>query len=90
MDWRLEITAASEPLLLARVLQKLAVPEIELRAVDYEAGAASGEARAILHFRAVVARARLAAARMEKLLSVRTVRLSAVHRQSRAGRAVLR
>jgi len=76
--WRLEITAAPEPLLLARVLQKLAVPEIELLAVDYAAGTAAGEACTTLHIRAAAARARLATVRIEKLVSVRATLLSAV------------
>lgn len=76
--WRLEITATPEPLLLARALQKLAVPEIELLAVDYDAGAATGEARASLRFLAAAPRARLVTARVRKLWHIRSALLIAV------------
>lgn len=76
MSWRLQVTAAPEPLLLARLLQRLAAPEIALAAADYDSGAASGEARATLAFAACAARARLATARVAKLMSVRTAVLS--------------
>ncbi len=74
-NWLLEIIAEPEPLLLARLLQKLAVPELELLGAEYEAGLAGGVARAMLRFHAVEPRARLTAARIGKLISVRTVTL---------------
>lgn len=69
--WRLVITGESEPLLLARILQKLTVPEIELHSAHYEAG----EARVGLTFTARPVRARLAKVRLEKIIGVRTVTL---------------
>lgn len=75
LSWRLEVVAGPEPLLLARLLQKLAVPGIRLSAVRYEAGVAASVARVSLRLQAAPGRARLVAARCEKLLSVRSVHL---------------
>ncbi len=74
--WRLVVTGESEPLLLARVLQKLAVPEIAVTQVRLEVNGPAS--RAELIFRARAPRAHLAAVRLEKILAVREVVLSAL------------
>jgi hypothetical protein len=74
-SWHLHIVAMDEPLLLARVLQKLAVPEIGLRAVHFETGGPGGEARVALTFAAHPARARLAAVRVQKIIGVQALKL---------------
>lgn len=43
--WRLRLHAVDEPLLLSRILQKITVPEIELRSAHYEIDGPSGIAR---------------------------------------------
>jgi hypothetical protein len=73
--WRLHAVATDAPLLLARILQKFAVPEIELRAVHFESSGLGGEAQAVLAFVARPARARLAAARLQNLVGMRSVDL---------------
>jgi len=75
--WHVTVSAENEPLLLARVLQKFAVPEIELQAAHYEADGPGGTARVVLDIRASAARARLAASRLHRLLQVRHVELAA-------------
>lgn len=72
--WRLIITGESEPLFLARALQKLAVPEITVMQVRYEVAGTTSHAE--LCFQARAPRARLAAVRLEKLIGVRSVALS--------------
>lgn len=66
--------AATEPLLLSRVLQKLAVPEIGLLAVRFETGAGS-DSSLELEFTARPERARLVAARLRKIVGVHGVGL---------------
>ncbi|SDS05321.1 hypothetical protein [Opitutus sp. GAS368] len=83
--WRLHAVATDEPLLLARVLQKLAVPEIGLRAVHFETGGPGGEAQVVLAFVARPERARLVAARLRNLVCMRSVDLSASARLRRFG-----
>lgn len=73
--WRLVVLATNDPLLLPRVLQKLAVPEIELHAAHYDAGVPGGGASVELIFATHAARARLAAVRMQKLIGMRDVTL---------------
>lgn len=74
--WRLIVVAGPEDsLVLARALQKLAVPEIELRRVQFETGGFGDPTRLELTFHARAERARLAAVRMEKLHAVRSVTL---------------
>lgn len=75
--WRLQIDAEPEPLLLSRILQKLAVPEIELRTAHYEAGTQGRGARAELTFCAVSSRARLVAVRLRKIVGMERVTLQA-------------
>ena len=65
--WHMQLAAAQEPLLLSRVLQKLAVPEIELLAVRLETGAGA-DAQLDLEFAASPERARLVASRIRKIV----------------------
>jgi acetolactate synthase regulatory subunit len=74
--WRLQVAAVPEPLLLARVLQKFSVPEIELHAVCYAAFISADLARVELTFAARPERARLATARLQKLIGMQEVTLS--------------
>ena len=77
------IRGQSEALLrwaISALPRSVAVPETELLAADYEAGIAPAEARATLGFRPTETRARLAAVRFWKLLSVRAIRLIADQR----------
>ena len=71
--WRLQILAVGEPLLLSRVLQRITVPEIELRSAHYEIDGPSGIARIELTLFARPARARLATARLRKIIGVQSV-----------------
>ena len=73
--WRLLILAAGEPLLLSRILQKLTVPEIELRAARYDCGPPDADARVELTLLTRPARARLAAVRLQKIVGVQAVDL---------------
>ncbi len=68
--WRLQIAAAPDPLLLPRVLQKLAVPEIALHTVHYAAATPAGGSRIDLTFAARPERARLATVRLQKLIGL--------------------
>jgi hypothetical protein len=74
-DWRLVAVAAHDPLLLARALQKIAVPEIELHAVRFETGGFGHPARLELVFSARADRARLASVRMQKIIGMQGVEL---------------
>src|SRR5882672_3672243 len=67
------ITAENEPLLLARILQKFAVPDIELLTVKFTAGEPNAEATAEVRFRTAPARALLTAAKLRKLIFARRV-----------------
>lgn len=69
------LAADPEPLLLPRVLQKFAVPNIELLAVTYDAHWAHLPATIEIRFRTSPARARLTAAKLRKLVLVREVTL---------------
>ena len=73
--WRLFILAVDEPLLLSRVLQKIIVPEIGLRAARYEAGAAETDVRVELTLVGRPERADLVAARLRKIIGVHTITL---------------
>jgi hypothetical protein len=56
-SWRWHIVAVDDPFLLAHILQKLAVPEIDLHAVQSETGGAGSEAQGVQVFIARRARA---------------------------------
>ena len=71
--WRMHILAVGEPLLLSRVLQRITVPEIDLRGAHYEIDGPSGNARIELTLFARPARAQLAAARLQKIIGVQSV-----------------
>lgn len=73
--WRVTVRAENEPLLLARILQKFTIPEIEVRAARYEAGPPGGGAHVELQITAQAGRARLAVIRMSKLICVRRAEL---------------
>ncbi len=69
------LTADNEPLLLTRVLQKFAVPDIQLVAVTYDAHWPYLPATIEIRFRTSPARARLTAAKLRKVVVVRTAEL---------------
>src|SRR6478752_4051531 len=63
----------SEPLLLPRVLQKLAVPEITMLTVQCGTDERSRTTRIEVRFRATTSRAELTSLKMEKIVSIRKV-----------------
>ncbi len=69
------LVADSEPLLLARVLQKFAVPDITILEVRCTADEASHTATVGLRFRTTPARAHLTVLKLKKVHSVRSVAL---------------
>jgi len=75
VHWTIQIDATSEQLLLARILQKLAVPEIELHTVHFVAGRAGSPARVAVGIWAAPAWAELVARRLRKLVHVHRVEL---------------
>jgi len=74
--WLLTVLAhGHDPLLVARVLQKVAVPEIELEAVGY----ARERARLAITLVCTAARAELTRQKLERLADVRQASLAAAH-----------
>lgn len=74
--WQLSVAADPEPLLLPRLLQKLAVPEVALQGVRFDAGGPASPARAELVFAAAAVRATLVTARVRRLMPVRSAFLT--------------
>jgi hypothetical protein len=72
--WSVCIEAGPDPLLVPRVLQKLAVPEIELLGLNFSQGEIVSYLR--VHVRCRGALVRLAVAKLRKLVMVREARLS--------------
>lgn len=72
--WSIAIEAGPDPLLVPRVLQKLAVPEIELLGLTFSAGKMVSYLR--IHVRCRGALARLAVVKLQKLVMVHEVRLT--------------
>ena len=70
--WHVKVVARAHPLLLPRILQKLAVPDIELWEVRYRAGAPCG-----LCIRTTAARVRLTSAKLQTLMGVERVEVHA-------------
>jgi acetolactate synthase regulatory subunit len=62
-----------DPLLLQRILQKCAVPEIHVRSVRYTVESPEAETHIDLHLRCTPARAALTAEKLRKLTRVRGV-----------------
>lgn len=74
--WHVTVLADHGPLVLARVLQKFAVPEIKLIAAHYTVEETDGATEVRLVIRAHSHRARLAASRLGSVLHVRSVKLA--------------
>ncbi|HTH48611.1 MAG TPA: hypothetical protein VMB21_13950 [Candidatus Limnocylindria bacterium] len=72
--WSLWIEAGSDPLLIPRILQKLAVPEIELLGLNLSRGEKVSFVR--IHVRSRGALVRLAVAKLRKLVMVHEARLA--------------
>ncbi len=72
-DWTIVVRGATDRLLLPRVLQKLAVPEVEVRALRYRVEDAAGAAGIELTCRTGEPRARLVARRLATLPAVTAV-----------------
>ena len=70
--WRIALRGDADPLFLARILQRLAMPEVALESVCYAAGPFS-QADVVITARAH--RAALAAARLARLCPVRAIEL---------------
>jgi hypothetical protein len=71
----LALEADSEPLLLPRVLQKFAIPEITMLTVHYEMDEMNRTTNIEVRFRATPSRAQLTSMKMEKIISIRKVAL---------------
>jgi hypothetical protein len=71
----LAVEAVGDPLLLPRVLQKLAVPEITVLTVHCETDETNRTANIEVRFRATPSRAHLTSLKMEKIISIRKVAL---------------
>lgn len=74
--WRVAIIGRAEPLLLPRILQKLAVPDIELLEVCYAVESATGRARCELCIHTTAARVELTAAKLRKIVTVERVEIA--------------
>lgn len=83
-QWSIAVAASNDPLVLPRVLQKLAMPEIGILAVDYQVRETDAVTTTVLQVRATAARARLVANKLRRLAFVSTVSLEA-SAQTRAG-----
>lgn len=73
---RLALRGRPDRLLLARVLQRLSVPEVELHAVRYVAAGPAADSRIEAEFTATAARARLIGRRLAQLPGVGQVAIA--------------
>ena len=71
--WSIGIEAGSDPLLVPRILQKLAVPDIELLGLNFSSGNTVSYAR--VHVRCRGALVRLVAKKLRQLVMVREARV---------------
>jgi hypothetical protein len=72
-DWLITLETIDDPLALARVLEKLAVPAVEIRAVNYIRGAEQGLLTLRVH--GSEAWLQLLTRKLAKLVAARNVRL---------------
>ena len=69
------IKAENELLLLTRILQKFAVPDVELLAVRFDASQAAMPVLVEVCFRTTPARGRLTAGKLRQLITVQSVEI---------------
>lgn len=73
-DWSIAVVAGQDPALVQRVLQKLAVPEIELLGLTFARGGVNASIQ--LEIRCTAARAELAVSKLGKLWPVNEIVLA--------------